>query len=163
MHTLEALRESWHSWLERQAAEKEEKAKQERLAMECLRRHGEAVVAQQEAKRRRLHEHMRKLQEQRKATAAAAKAEAKKKRSEEKAAANNAALLRCTRVAYIASRLRQSKYWCDCGCLVHPVSCLIRDGCNSVLWFGVDAVISREELGLHYANNGRVVKAAGNC
>ena len=103
LQTLAALRESWLSWFEQQVAEKEQKALQERLALECLRIHGEELVAQQVAKRRRMQEQARKLEEQQKVAIAAAKAEAKKKKGEEKAAPANTAWLTGHKIAVISS------------------------------------------------------------
>ena len=94
-----------------------------------------------EAKRKRLQGQVRKAEEQQKAAAAASKAEVKKKRCEEKDAADNATLLRRSRTGDMSAHLRLSECWCKCGCRIHWHFWLGRDGCNSVLWLGVDTSI----------------------
>jgi len=151
---LESLREAWLTGLERQAAEQERKALEDRLAVERLQQLGEEIAANREAKRRRAQA----AQHREEAAAVAAKAEARQAKKAEKDAAAAAATMHRARMKDISDRLRRSKYWCDCGCPVHRPLCLIRDSHNSVLWLGADTGIDREELAWYYANGGRVVK-----
>ena len=80
------------------------------------------------------------MEMEQKAAAAAAKADEKRGREKTKTAAAAAAQAAAAaarterqRLDDISSRVRRSKYWCDCGCPVHKERCLIRGSYGEVM------------------------------
>ena len=103
------------------------------------------------------------MEMEQKAAAAATKADEKRGREKTKTAAAAQAAAAAARTEWqrlddISSRVRRSKYWCDCGCPVHKERCLIWGSYGEVMWLGADTDVSREKLAWYYSKGGRVQK-----